>query len=169
MVVVSAPSPAQSANSASWMAPIVGPEHPIRATLHDRVAEVLEALDGARGRARAERRTEALVGALVQVEAGPELGIEGRRRLGDGAAVIGERGVDRQPPRRRFDDEAIEPFGRNKVEQRRCRDQIERTVERKLEIAGEIDRPGDDGQVRRPGAVAACASRLRLLSTSHQL
>ena len=110
---------------------------------------MLEPLHRQCRRARPERRAETLVGALVQVEAGQEFGIEDCTRIGDGAAVIGERRVNRQPPRRRFDDQAIEPIGRNEVEQRRCGDQVERAIERQFEIAGEIDRPGDDAHLRQ--------------------
>ena len=67
------------------MVAIVGPEHPIGAALHDAIAEMLEALHGARRRRRPERRTEALVGALMQVEAGQNLGIEG---LGPARATV---------------------------------------------------------------------------------
>ena len=126
-----------------------GPNCAIRASLHDRVPEALELLHGPRRRARPERRAKPLVGALVQVEAGEEFGIEDRSRIRDCAAVIGERRVNRKTPRRRFDDEAIEPFRRNEVEQRRCSDQVERTVKRQFKIAGEIDRPGDDAQLRQ--------------------
>src|SRR4029079_17482411 len=123
--------------------------HPIGASLHDRVPEVLEPLHGPRCRARPERRAKTLVGALVQVDAGQEFGIEDRSRIRDRAAVIGERRVNRTAPRRRFDNEAIEPFRRNEVEQRRCSDKVERTVKRQFKIAGEIDRAGDDVQLRQ--------------------
>src|SRR5262249_57958322 len=114
--------------------------------VHHATAEMLEALDGARRGVRAERRAEALVGALMQVEAGDELAIEALVRLDRDAAVIAERGVDRQPPRRRLDDEAVEPFGGDEIEQRGRRDKIERPLERKLEIASKIDGLGDDGE-----------------------
>src|SRR5712691_11076116 len=110
---------------------------------------MLEALHGARRGRRPERRAEALVGALMEVEAIEELAVERLARLDDGAAIVSERGVDRQSPRRRLDDEAIEPFGRNEIEQRRRDDEVERTLERELEIAHEIDRPHDDSH-RRP-------------------
>ena len=84
----------------------------------------------------------------MQIEAGKDLAIEARFRLDDGTAVIAERGVDRQPPRRRLDDEAIEPFGRDQVEQRRRGDEIKRAFERKLEIARKIDGFCDDGDKR---------------------
>src|SRR5262249_42449753 len=50
---------------------------------------------------------------------------------------------------RHFDNEAIEPFGRNKVEQRRCGDEIERAIEGEFEVAREIERRGRDVDVGR--------------------
>ena len=85
----------------------------------------------------------------MQVEAGEDFGIERIARLGDRAAVIGQRRVDRQTARRRFDDEAIEPSSRNKIEQRRSGDEVERPIKRQFEIAREIDRPGHNVEVGR--------------------
>ena len=69
-----------------------------------------------------------------------DVGIEAMRRIERDPPVITERGIDRQPARRRFDQQALEPILRHEIEQRRRRDQIDRTVERKFEIAHQIDR-----------------------------
>src|SRR5215831_6050811 len=110
---------------------------------------MLEPVGSPHRRARTERRTEALVGALVEVESGQEFDIEALWRRGDSAAVVGQRRIERQPSRRDFDNEAIEPFARNEVEQRRRGDEIERAIEGELEVAREIDESGRDGHVRR--------------------
>src|SRR5262249_61800432 len=94
---------------------IVGPEHPIRAALHELISKMLEPVGSPHCRARTERRTEALVGALVEVEARQEFYIEALWRRGDSAAVVGQRRIERQPARRHFDNEAIEPCARNGV------------------------------------------------------
>src|SRR5262249_22521670 len=124
-------------------------EYPIRAALHERVSETLEPLGGPLRRARPERWPEALVGALVEVEAGQELVVEALRRCGDGAAGVGQRCIGRQPARRDLDSEALEPCGRNKVEQRGRGEEIEWTIEGEFEVAREIERRGRDGDVRR--------------------
>src|SRR5262249_28119468 len=77
--------------------PIIGPEPPIRAALHERVSETLEPFGGPYRRARPERRPEALVGALVEIEARQEFVVEALWRRGDGAAVVGQRRIERQP------------------------------------------------------------------------
>src|SRR5262249_56180168 len=83
------------------------------------------------------------------VEAGGELEGEGGRRGREGGAVMGQRRIEWRSPRRHFDDEPLEPFGRNEIEQRRRGDEIERTDESEFEVAREIDRRGRDGHVRR--------------------
>src|SRR5262249_15177055 len=55
---------------------IVGAEYPIRASVNDARAERPEALAGRRRSRWSERRTEPLVGALMQIETGQDLGIE---------------------------------------------------------------------------------------------
>src|SRR6266516_3803135 len=127
--------------------PILGPEQPVGVALDDDVTELLEPSGGTRRRAGAKRRTEALVGVLVAVESRQKLDIVVHQRFGNGAAVIGKGAIERQPSRRHLDDKTIEPFGRNKIEQRRCRHEIHWTVQHAFEIVREIDRRGGDGQV----------------------
>src|SRR6266508_6245939 len=69
--------------------PILGPEQPIGVALHDDVTELLEPAGGTRRRAGAERRTEALVGALMEVESRQKLDIVVPHRFRNSAAVIG--------------------------------------------------------------------------------
>src|ERR671934_475983 len=76
---------------------ILGPEQPVGVPLHNAVTELLEPSGGTRPRAGAERGTEALVGALVEVESRQELDIMLHQRFGNGAAVIGEGAIERQP------------------------------------------------------------------------
>src|SRR4030095_4867884 len=96
--------------------PILGPEQPVGVALYDDVTELLDPAGGTRPRAGAKRRTEALVSALVEVESRQKLDIAVHQRFGNGAAVIGEGAIERQPSRGHLDDETIEPFGRNKIE-----------------------------------------------------
>src|SRR5712692_3657818 len=110
---------------------------------------MLEPLDGTRRRGRPECRTEALIGALMRVEASQEFAIGKAAGLRGGAAVVRQRRIDREPTRGRLDDQAIEPFRRNEVEQRRGCNEIDRAVEREFEVADEIDRLGNDGEARR--------------------
>ena len=119
--------------------PILGPEQPVGVALDDDVTELLEPSGGTRRRAGAKRRTEALVGVLVEVESRQKLDIVVHQRFGNGAAVIGKGAIERQPSRRHLDDETIEPFGRNKIEQRRCRHEIHWTVQHAFEIVMAAD------------------------------
>ena len=130
--------------------PIGRPQHPIGAAPLDRKPEMLEALHRACARRRSERRAEALVGPLIQLERGQNIAVERIGRLDRDAAVAGERRIDRQPARSSLDHETFEPFERDQIEQRRRGDEIERRCERELEIPHEIDRPAEDGHVWRP-------------------
>ena len=110
--------------------------------MHYRISERLEFGDGRSGSRWAQRRPKALVGALM--------GIHGRRdgrieRIGRGqvnAAIIGQRRVDRQRARGDMAGKAIQPVFGDEIEQGRDRDQVFCAVERRCEIAAEIERNG---------------------------
>ena len=76
-------------------------------------------------------------------------GVGGVGRIDLDAAVVAQRRIDRQPPRRGLDHEPLQPFVGHEIEQRRGGDQIDRAVERGFEVAVEIDRHGGDVDVRR--------------------
>ena len=54
---------------------VVRPEHPVGTALHHRIADALEALDGARRSRRPKRIAEALVAPLMPVQRLDDLGI----------------------------------------------------------------------------------------------
>ncbi len=58
--------------------------------------------------------------------------------------IVGQGDVDRQPPRRGFHDETLQPCIGNEVEQRRRGDEIDRPVERRFEVPDQIDRSRAD-------------------------
>ena len=70
-------------------------------------------------------------------------------RLGNGAAVIGQRAIKRQPTLGHLRDETVEPCGRNKIEKSRGGHKIDRTIERELEVAREIQRCSGYRHTRR--------------------
>ena len=110
--------------------------------MHDRIAERLEAGNGRSRRRRAERRPKALVGALMGIHRGRDRRIE---RIGGrefDAAIIAQRCIDRQRARGDIARKAIQPGFGDEIEQGRGRDQVDRAVERRFEIAAEIERNG---------------------------
>src|SRR5262249_22081690 len=117
---------------------------PVGAAVLDRVTRRLEGSDCRLGGARTERGTEALVGLLMLVDTGDDCGIEGSDRIEDAWAVVIERAVERQAPRGDCGDQPLEPFSRDQVEQRGRGHEIYRSVERRFEIAPQIDRDAGD-------------------------
>ena len=61
--------------------------------------------------------------------------------------VIAQRRIERQPPRCRLGREALEPLVRHEIEQRRCGDQLNRPIQRRLQVTRKIDRDGRCGEV----------------------
>ena len=128
---------------------IVWPERPIGPALHHAITDRLKSSHRDCRRLRPQRRTKALVPALVPIDRRHHFGVERIARLKRGAAVIAERRIDRQPASRGLDRQPFEPWFGNQIEQRRAGDEIERPVEHELEIAGKIDRPRLHAHMRR--------------------
>ena len=67
-------------------------------------------------------------------------GVVGEIGLECETAVEAQGRIERQPARGKLGDQALQPGRRDEVEQARSHDEIDRPVERKFEIAGEIER-----------------------------
>jgi hypothetical protein len=65
------------------------------------------------------------------------------------AAIISQRGVDREPTANHHRCELLEPVGRYKIKQRKARNQIDRSLERSLEFAAKIEYNWLDANVRK--------------------
>ena len=128
---------------------ILRAEHPVGRPLHHRIADGFETPGRRGGRGGTERRTEPLVAALVLVHGVDDGGIERIDRIERRKTVIAERRIDRQAARRALGHQPVEPVMRHQIEQRRGGDQLDRPVERGLEVARKIDRHGRHRQVRR--------------------
>src|SRR5947209_9177443 len=64
------------------------------------------------------------------------------RRADRDASIIGQGSVERYCARCDFGDEALQPILRYEVEQRRCGDEIDRSVERGFQVVLKIERRG---------------------------
>jgi hypothetical protein len=65
----------------------------------------------------------------MAVHGGDHLQVERLGRIEARAPVIGQCGIDRQPPRCRLDSKPLQPLRRHEIEQGRGGDQIQSPVE----------------------------------------
>src|SRR5947209_19949797 len=72
------------------------------------------------------------------------------------ASIIGQGSVERYCARCNFGDEALQPILRYEVEQRRCGDEIDRSVERGFKVVLKIERRGRKTDARRRWSGYAC-------------
>jgi len=79
-------------------------------------------------RARPKRQAKTFVGALMLVHRSDDLFVSDIGRGHLDPSVVAQRRIDRQAPRCGLDREPLKPFVRDEIEQRRSRDQIDRTV-----------------------------------------
>src|SRR5436190_13281294 len=128
---------------------IAGTQYPVRALMQDGVTHTAEPLNDACRGGRPKRRPKALVRALMRIEIVNDIAIRRNARLNFNCTVIRKRGIDRQPPRRRLGDETLEPLRGYKIEQSGRGDEVERSFQRKFEIADEIHGFSQHGDARR--------------------